>query len=120
VRDLQAWSGLPRLAWVFERLWPGLRPFRGERGQELLDLPDGPRPDPDSPAPPRFLPEFDNLLLSHADRTCVVGDEDRRRFITRNGAGLAVLVDGFVRGTWKIARVGAGAALLCGRSDRCQ
>jgi Winged helix DNA-binding domain len=98
VRDLQTWSGLNRLAEVLERLRPRLRGFR---------------PDADSPAPPRFLPEFDNALLSHADRTRIVSDDDRRRFISRSGAGLgSILVEGFVRGTWKIARVRGGAALL--------
>jgi hypothetical protein len=105
VRDIQTWSGLTRLGEVVDRLRPELITFRDQRGSELLDLPDAPRPGADVPAPPRFLPEYDNLLLSHADRT---------RFITGGEAvplqpGLGarygtLLVDGVFRGTWRIAR----------------
>jgi len=102
VRDVQAWSGLTRLVEVTDRLGTRLRQFAGENGATLLDVPDGPRPDPDTPAPPRFIPQWDNLLLSHADRTRVISDEARRAMITRNGQVLGtVLVDGFVRGSWK-------------------
>ena len=63
----------------------GLRRVPERAGPELLDLPDAPRPDPDTPAPPRFLPEYDNLLLSHADRTRFVSDDDRRRLFAAPG-----------------------------------
>jgi hypothetical protein len=103
--DAQTWSGLTRLTEVFASLAPRLRLFRDEAGRELYDLPDAPRPDPDSPAPVRLLPEFDNLTLSHADRTRVIADEHRRVIAARNGMvpGM-LLVDGFVRGTWRLAR----------------
>ncbi len=72
VADIQAWSGLSRLREVTERLGPRLRPLAGPDGAELLDLPGASRPDPDVPAPPRFLAAYDNLLLSFADRTRVI------------------------------------------------
>src|SRR5215210_1602204 len=113
VKDLQTWSGLTRLGEVVDRLRPRLRTFREEHGRELFDLPDAPRPDPDTPAPLRFLPEFDNLILSHADRTRVISDEDRRTIASRNGMVPATfLIDGFVRGTWKTERTRRKATLV--------
>lgn len=101
VADAQTWSGLRGLREVFERLRPSLRTFTDERGRELFDLPGAPLPDPDLSAPPRFLPEFDNVLLSHADRTRIISDEYRRAIQTRNGQiPGTILVGGFMRGTW--------------------
>jgi Winged helix DNA-binding domain len=105
VADIQTWSGLTRLREVTDRLRPTLRTFRDEDGNQLLDLPDAPRPDPDTPAPPRFLPEYDNLLLSHADRSRVITDGRRPPLYPGNGGAFGtVLLDGFHRGTWKIIR----------------
>jgi hypothetical protein len=103
--DMQAWSGLTRLKEMFETLRPRLRTFRPESGPELFDLPDAPRPGADIEAPVRFLPEFDNATLSHADRTRIVEDAFRRRIATRNGMVPGTcLVDGFVAGTWTLRR----------------
>lgn len=105
VRDAQTWSGVTGLGEVLERLRPRLRAFRDERGRELFDLPAAPRPDRDTPAPPRFLPEYDNVLLAHADRSRIVAEEDRRRFLAEDRRAYGtVLVDGFVCGVWRIAR----------------
>jgi hypothetical protein len=106
VADIQAWSGLPALREVVERMRGSLRTFRDERGRELFDVADGPLPDPDTPAPPRFLPDYDNALLAHSDRTRIVADE--HRVVSLNGS---VLVDGFSAGTWKISRHDGGATL---------
>ncbi|MFJ3766779.1 winged helix DNA-binding domain-containing protein [Streptomyces sp. NPDC090082] len=102
VKDMQLWCGLTRLRPAFERLRPELLVFRDEHGTELFDLPDAPRPDEDTPAPPRFLPEFDNLLLSHADRTRVVPAEHRTRTWTGNQAHRTFLLDGFLAGLWRL------------------
>src|SRR5690606_2042269 len=74
VRDVQTWSGLTGLGEVVDGMHPRLRVFAGEQGGELFDLPDAPRPDPDVPAPVRYVAEFDDLVLSHADRTRVISD----------------------------------------------
>ncbi|MFJ6673610.1 winged helix DNA-binding domain-containing protein [Actinosynnema sp. NPDC091369] len=100
VKDVQTWAGMSRLKPVVEAM--DLRVFTDERGRTLYDLPDAPLPDPDTPAPARFLPEFDNVLLGHDDRTRVISDEDYRRGIIIGGKP-TLLVDGFVHGTWKIA-----------------
>lgn len=110
VSDVRTWSGLTGLREVMERLRPRLRTFRDELGRELFDLSDAPRPDPDIPAPPRFLPVYDNVLLSHADRGRIVSDEHRQRAIIMGGS--AVLVDGFGHGMWKIERRGDTANLI--------
>ncbi|WP_217164119.1 winged helix DNA-binding domain-containing protein [Streptomyces sp. AC512_CC834] len=115
VKDMQTWAGLTRLRDAFERLRPRLVTFRDPNGTELFDLPDAPRPDPDTPAPPRFLPEFDNLLLSHADRTRVVPPEHKGRTWRKNQAYRVLLVDGFVAGLWKLEDDAALVVELFGR-----
>lgn len=109
---MQTWSGLTRLAEVVDALRPRLRVFRDEQGAKLFDAPDAPRPDPDTPAPPRFLPEYDNLLLSHADRTRVITGGERVPLQPGLGARSGtLLVDGFFRGIWRITRHKEGAVL---------
>ncbi|MFE4635005.1 winged helix DNA-binding domain-containing protein [Streptomyces sp. NPDC056773] len=102
VKDMQTWAGLTRLREAFERLRPGLEVFEDENGVELFDLPDGPRPDAGQPAPPRFLPEFDNLLLSHADRSRVIAPELKGSTWSGNQSHCTLLLDGFLAGLWKL------------------
>ncbi|GLI03452.1 winged helix DNA-binding domain-containing protein [Phytohabitans aurantiacus] len=110
VQDAQAWAGLTGLRAVFERL-PLLR-LRDDQGRELFDLPEAPRPDEETPAPVRFLAEFDNLILSHADRTRVIARADWQTMMDSRLAPRAVLVDGYVRATWKITEQRGEAELL--------
>jgi hypothetical protein len=113
VMDVQAWSGLTRLREVTGRLGERVVRFSSEAGRELLDLPDAPRPDPDTPAPVRFLPDFDNVTLSHADRTRLVDDHVRRRLVRPNGIPPGtVLVDGRVEAEWSIDRAAGRATLV--------
>jgi len=98
--DARAWSGLA-LRNVFERLRPRLLAFQDSRGIELFDLPDAPRPDPDLPAPARFLPDYDNILLGHADRTRIMAPGQHLGLFSSNGIMKgSLLVDGFVRAAW--------------------
>jgi hypothetical protein len=102
VADVAAWSRLTGLRAVVERLRPGLRTFRDERGRELFDLPEAPRPDPDTPAPARFLPEYDNVLLSHADRSRFLRGSDRRPASVAGPVRGSFLHDGVVSGLWRL------------------
>src|SRR5581483_7772601 len=90
---------------VVEAMRPELVVLKAERGRELFDLPDAPRPPADAPAPPRLLPEFDNVLLGHADRTRFI-DAAHRRQVYLPGLRVAptILVDGRVAGTWGVER----------------
>jgi hypothetical protein len=97
--DLRAWSGLAGLPRVVAAVRDELVSFRDERGRELLDLPDAPRPDPDTPTPVRFLPAFDNAILGYDDRTRIVDDAHRGLSVAGERA---VLVDGRVAGTWTV------------------
>jgi Winged helix DNA-binding domain len=106
VADIQSWSRLTKLREVAERLRPSLRTFRDEKGRELFDVPGAPLPDPEIEAPPRFLPDYDNMLLAHADRSRILAPEHRQL------VGMpTVLVDGFAIGLWKITHQ-SGAATL--------
>lgn len=98
VGDARVWSRLTALRPVFERLRPQLRTFRDDRGRELFDVPDGLLAHPETPAPPRLLPQFDNVLLSHEDRSRIGLEKimDLRARWTGH-----VLVDGFHVGVWR-------------------
>ncbi|MEX0864113.1 MAG: winged helix DNA-binding domain-containing protein [Acidimicrobiia bacterium] len=98
VKDIRAWSGLTGIAAIVSRVRDRLRTYRDESGSEMMDLIDAVIIDPDALAPPRFLPEYDNVLLGHADRS---------RFFdgpTPPGWAGNLLVDGTYAGHWKISR----------------
>jgi Winged helix DNA-binding domain len=109
VADMRTWSGVTGLPAIVARLRPELQAYRDERGRELLDVEDGPLPDPDTAAPPRFLPEYDNVALSHADRSRLFGGDGPPGFAPRGGGWL--LVDGFHRAHWHLV-AGRDAATL--------
>jgi hypothetical protein len=125
VIDMQNWSGLTRLRETFERLRPRLLTFRDEAGRELFDLPDAPRPDPGVPAPVRFLGEYDNVLLGHADRTRIIPADFPWKEMLAPGRWVSnFLVDGMLRGTWWVERDGRRSATLAirpfGRLSRAE
>ncbi|RII13911.1 hypothetical protein DSC45_21660 [Streptomyces sp. YIM 130001] len=97
--DLRSWSGLSGLPAAVSAVRDELVSFRDERGRELLDLPDAPRPDPDTPAPVRFLPAFDNALLGYDDRSRIVDDAHRGLSVAGERV---VLLDGRVAATWTV------------------
>ena len=93
---------VPELQRALDRLEP-LRRFRDEQGRELLDIPGAPLPDAEIPAPVRFLPKWDNVLLAFADRTRVLPEQHRKTVIRMNGdVAQTFLVDGFVAGIWRV------------------
>jgi len=112
VADAQAWSGLQGLREVMEALRPSLVTLRDERGRELFDLPDAPRPDEDTVAPIRLLPEFDNLIVSRADARFVSDEHRKSIFLSALRVLPTVLIDGFAAATWKTERKKAAATLV--------
>lgn len=113
VKDFQFWSGLVKMGELIEPLKNELVIYRDEQGRELLDLPGMPLPGGDAPAPLRFIPEYDNLLIAHDDRTRVLADEDYSKVFLSAGRVLGtILVDGFVSGIWKVEREKKAAALV--------
>lgn len=106
VMDVQAWSGLTRLRPVMETM--DLRTYRDDDGRPLYDLPDAPLAEEDTPAPVRFLPFFDNLMVAYADRTRLMTAEQRRAVCVGAVVHPTFLVDGVVAGMWDIT----GGALL--------
>jgi hypothetical protein len=102
VQDVAAWSGLTGVRELVERLRGKLRTCRDENGVELFDVPDAPLADPETPAPVRFLPQYDNVFLGHADRARIVDPADRPRLGFGDDSRFSlVLVDGFLRAAWK-------------------
>jgi hypothetical protein len=110
--DAATWSGLKSLGAELATMGAELATFEDEKGRTLYDLPDAPRPEPEVPAPVRLLPEFDNLVLAHADRTRLIAEQHKGRITTKNLRVRATfLVDGMVAGTWKLERKGKRATL---------
>jgi hypothetical protein len=112
VMDVATWSWLTKVRPVLERLRPSLRTFEDEHGRELFDVPDGPLPDPGTPVPPRFLPEYDNVLLSHKDRRRITERDRKIPWPAGDGGVMGTfLLDGFTAGTWRVRRAGGRATL---------
>ena len=104
VMDMQNWSGLTKLSAALDSVADHLITFTGEDGRLLYDLPDGLRPEPDTPAPVRFMPEYDNVWLGFADRYRIQPELARNRMMLVNGYIAAYTVDGFIAGNWTLKR----------------
>ena len=102
--DFTAWSGIKGAAALFEALGDEVVRFRDDRKRVLFDLKDAPRPDPDTLAPPRLLPDFDGAVLGHQDRSRIIASEHAVKAATTKNLLVPpiVLLDGFVAGTWKL------------------
>ncbi|HTJ84188.1 MAG TPA: winged helix DNA-binding domain-containing protein, partial [Polyangiaceae bacterium] len=112
VKDAEAWSLLGKLGDTFESLRGELVTFRDDKGRELFDLADAPRPGTDADAPVRFLPEFDSVLLAHHDRRRIIEESHRPLLATKNlFVPATILVDGMIRGKWTLARKKDAATL---------
>ncbi|MET3804705.1 hypothetical protein ABIB25_001701 [Nakamurella sp. UYEF19] len=113
VRDIQAWSGLTGLGRIITELEPELLTFQDEAGVLLFDIPNAPRPSVDLSVPVRFLPDFDQILLAHADRSRIFRPELKNLIFSNNGIIRAfVLIDGFARALWKIESTKDTATLV--------
>jgi hypothetical protein len=111
--DAQTWLGITKLKEAFDLLKSELVTYHDEAGVELFDLPDMPPPADDTPAPVRFVPEYDNLLIGHADRRRIIADDYRKRvFLSAGRVRSTILLDGFVEGAWRIERVKRTATLV--------
>jgi hypothetical protein len=108
VGDIRTWSGFTGLREVVDRLGPRLRVVRDTDGRHLLDVEDGVITDPDLPAPVRFLPQYDNVFLSHADRSRIEGALSWGIDFGRRGP---ILVDGTIAAAWRVVRTTQTATL---------
>jgi hypothetical protein len=102
VADMQSWSGMAGLRATFEALRPELLVYSGETSRELFDLPDAPRPGPDTPVPVRFMPLYDNVILGYADRRRMFSEATAGRAGMRQDAKPVILIDGTVAAGWSI------------------
>jgi hypothetical protein len=116
VQDFQTWVGIAKLKEPISAFRSELVAYRSEDGRELFDLPDAPILPEDTPAPIRFVPEYDNLVIGHDDRTRVLPEAFRTRvFLSAGRVRATILVDGFVRGAWRVERVKRAATLMIER-----
>ncbi len=97
--DLATWSRLTGFREILDGMGDRLRTVHDDQGRELYDVPDAPLPDADVPAPVRFLPEYDNALLSHADRSRYTPD-DIAALATDGPVHGTALVDGSIAAIW--------------------
>jgi hypothetical protein len=110
-KDAQAWLGLPGLDAVFAKLSGALHVEKGPAGRTWYDLPEAPRPEPDTPAPVRFLPEWDSVVVTRADERVVLRADRPKVFLPGLRVAALVLVDGFAAGAWKVSATAKKATM---------
>ena len=112
VMDFQTWAGMTGLKAQLAPALKELALYQGEDGAALYDLPDAPIIDGERPAPIRFLPEYDNILIAHKDRRRILPEIHRKKVFVSAGRVLGtILIDGFVGATWKVRRDGQAAVM---------
>ena len=112
VMDFQTWTGMTSLKSRLKETLTTLVAYRDEGGRVLYDLPDQPIVDEDIPAPIRFLPEYDNILIAHKDRSRILPEAQRKKVFVSAGRVLgSVIIDGFVAAIWRVERDKTGATL---------
>lgn len=111
VKDAQAWTGLSNLEATFAGLGDRLVTVPGPNGKPLFDLPGAPRPDADTPAPVRFLPEWDSVIVTRADERIVAKVDRPRVFLPGLRVAALVLVDGMAAASWKVSATSRKATL---------
>ena len=105
VMDFQTWCGMTSLKATLAPVLKTLVAYRSEEGEQLVDLPDLPLPPEDAPAPIRFLPEYDNILIAHKQRIRILPEQHRKEVFVSAGRVLGtVLIDGFVGAIWRARR----------------
>jgi hypothetical protein len=116
IEDVASWTAIrtPPIKEAIAKLGSAVRTFRDERGRTMYDLARAPRPPAETPAPPRFLPKWDSTLLAYSppERVRIIAEEHRRSVIIKNGdVAPTVTIDGFVGGTWTLAKTAKSAVV---------
>ncbi|MFZ4826185.1 MAG: winged helix DNA-binding domain-containing protein [Phototrophicaceae bacterium] len=105
IMDFQTWLGRTKLTETLGTLPADWMRYQDENGVELWDVPNATLMDADTEAPARFIPEYDNLVLAHQNRTRIIADAHRRYvFLSAARVMGTILLDGFVAGVWKFKR----------------
>ncbi|MYD10474.1 MAG: winged helix DNA-binding domain-containing protein [Chloroflexi bacterium] len=112
VMDFQTWTGMTSLKAQLAAAFKELVEYRDDAGNACFDLPELSVSDAEAPAPIRFLPEYDNILIAHRDRRRILPEQHRKKVFVSAGRVLGtVIIDGFVGAVWRVQQDKARATL---------